>query len=303
METSPAASEVNHRPALLTMIGVAAIVAGVAYAGLCIAMIFLQVTDQYEPFLTVIAGASLVLAVIRFSVGRGLLRLRRRARIFEVAYSVVWVLVGVYAIRAAEGDREIMTPAAASLTWSVFKAIYLSRRSVRDRFAVTVFAVPVQEPEEPLPAPGRRKLRLVAGIAILAAIVVAGIVATNFMGGLTSGRSRQKRTLSDMRSISTAIEAYGTDANGYPAAGSLDALVPVLVPRYIRDLPREDGWGNPYRFASNAKSYRLASAGKGGDWDRGNVWDYSEGATQSPEDDLVYGDGMWIRYPAGATAQ
>lgn len=302
MEPNPAASEVDRRPVLLTMIGIAAILASVAYAGLCIAMIFLQVTDQYEPFFTVVAGVSLVLAVIRFRVGRGLLRLRRRARIFEVVYSAVWILIGVYAIGAADGDRGIMTAAAASLSWSAFKTIYLGRRSGRDLFAAPVAGAPVQQSEEPLPAPGRRKVRLVASIAILAAIVVAGIVATNFMGGLTSGRNRQKRTMSDMRSISTAIEAYGTDVNGYPAAGSIEALVPVLVPRYIRDLPREDGWGNPYRFASNAKSYRLASAGKGGDWDRGNVWDYSEGATRNPEDDLVYGNGMWIRYP-GATSQ
>ena len=69
-------------------------------------------------------------------------------------------------------------------------------------------------------------------------------------------RSKQKRTMADMRTIATAWEARATDMNRYDAAGVPSTLAGsarqlrrrwtrMLSPTYIKTLPQNDGWGNP----------------------------------------------------------
>src|SRR5688500_4625664 len=98
-------------------------------------------------------------------------------------------------------------------------------------------------------------LIVVAIIGILAAIAIP-----NLLNALH--RTRQKRTMSDMRAIATAWEARATDSNRYNAAGALDVidlcsepithtqLAEVLVPTYSKGIPGMDGWNNPLRFST-----------------------------------------------------
>src|SRR5213593_3006566 len=91
-------------------------------------------------------------------------------------------------------------------------------------------------------------LIVVAIIGILAAIAIPNLL--NAMQ-----RSKQKRSMADIRSIATAWEARATDMNNYGAAGgqstlawgsgtnmSYTAMAGLLTPTYIKSLPRNDGW-------------------------------------------------------------
>src|SRR4051812_8099624 len=67
---------------------------------------------------------------------------------------------------------------------------------------------------------------IVAVIGILAAIAIPNLLTA-------MQRSKQKRTIADLRTIATAIEAYSSDKNAYPSVSSVEELKPLLVPTYI----------------------------------------------------------------------
>src|SRR6478609_1548627 len=96
-------------------------------------------------------------------------------------------------------------------------------------------------------------------IELLIVIAIIGILAAIAIPNLLNAvqRGKQKRTMSDMRALATAVEAYAVDNNKYPtgagcAAGVYtgDTMVvtdstsfSVLTPTYIGNPPRVDGWG------------------------------------------------------------
>src|SRR2546422_1857471 len=92
-------------------------------------------------------------------------------------------------------------------------------------------------------------------IELLIVVAIIGILAAIAIPNLLTAmqRSKQKRTMADMRAIATAWEARATDQNSYGAAGAttfawlgttvgFTALVGLLTPTYIKSLPSKDGW-------------------------------------------------------------
>jgi type II secretory pathway pseudopilin PulG len=145
--------------------------------------------------------------------------------------------------------------------------------------------------------------------AILAAIAVPNLrVAWN--------RERQKRSMADMRTIATALEARATDRNSYaitPSAVSSNAeefasLAPVsrqeleraLNPKYIRTLPVQDGWGNEFEVRVSERTYVIRSRGSD---DRFDADAYPQRVIQSFKEDLVFSNGNFIQYPEGSCSQ
>ena len=126
-------------------------------------------------------------------------------------------------------------------------------------------------------------------------------------------REPWKRTMSDMRSIATAAEAYATDENRYPVAADMDALEKVLSPTYIRKLPKKDVWGNEYAWvvSPDGQTYRLASAGSDGifDWDSRRVADKAKDADSDVPlkvlepltTDILFENGVFIQLPKAAS--
>src|SRR5919106_6333245 len=96
-------------------------------------------------------------------------------------------------------------------------------------------------------------------IELLIVVAIIGILAAIAIPNLLTAmqRSKQKRTMADMRSIATAWEARATDYNRYNAAGytALSAAITTSVldglvtPTYIRTLPGKDGWGNNWVYS------------------------------------------------------
>src|SRR5512144_3306862 len=102
-------------------------------------------------------------------------------------------------------------------------------------------------------------------IELLIVVAIIGILAAIAIPNLLTAmqRSKQKRTMADIRTIATAWEARATDVNQYSAAGltsftwpgvdvSGAALDGKLSPTYIKSLPQKDGWSRDYNFANSS---------------------------------------------------
>ncbi|HET7436749.1 MAG TPA: prepilin-type N-terminal cleavage/methylation domain-containing protein [Thermoanaerobaculia bacterium] len=147
-------------------------------------------------------------------------------------------------------------------------------------------------------------------IELLIVVAIIGILAAIAIPNLLTAmqRSKQKRTMADMRSIATAWEARATDTNTYNAAGavtfpgnaiSLPALSAKLSPTYIKSFPVKDAWGDSWNTTADANEYSIRSYGKGGTPD-GTV---NAGATTKFTCDIVYSNGSFVTYPEGVQTQ
>lgn len=120
-------------------------------------------------------------------------------------------------------------------------------------------------------------------------------------------KPQDQRTMSDLRTVATAIEAYATDENHYPKVSSYGELKSIISPTYIRDVPEKDAWGTPYRYSVSADGahYRLASAGSDRQFEAGSdtIAFFDEKnrppviASTRPEADIIYQDGGFVQAP------
>lgn len=145
-------------------------------------------------------------------------------------------------------------------------------------------------------------------IIVISVGSVLAFVVPNVLTALNT--SRQKRSMADMRSLATALEARATDTNTYaidslPVSSTatdftaltpvpLDAVERALIPKYMRKPVRLDGWGNEFEFRLSAKTYAIRSRGSDGDADPVIRFNYR---IQSFEEDLVFIGGNFTQYP------
>lgn len=166
-------------------------------------------------------------------------------------------------------------------------------------------------------------------IELLIVVAIIGILAAIAIPNLLTAiqRAKQKRTMSDMRTIATAWEARATDLNRYNAAGAITAITrcsnalaigalsSAVSPTYIKLMPEHDGWGNVLRFYADqpwndtkaASNYIVWSAARNGNSSGTSGWDATAsspgGATTNFNDDIVFSNGTFIQYPEGVQAQ
>src|SRR5215210_4403319 len=110
-------------------------------------------------------------------------------------------------------------------------------------------------------------------IELLIVVAIIGILAAIAIPNLLTAlqRSRQKRSMADMRSVATAWEARATDTNSYTAAGvniswpaptrDIGAIEAMLVPTYTRKFAAYDGWGTRFQIGFSNRSYSIESLG------------------------------------------
>ena len=72
------------------------------------------------------------------------------------------------------------------------------------------------------------------------------------------------RTTADLRTISTALEAYRREQGSYVTADSGRNLIDALAPRYLPVVLRLDAWSNEFAYRGTPTSYKLSSAGPDG---------------------------------------
>ncbi len=130
--------------------------------------------------------------------------------------------------------------------------------------------------------------------------IMASIAIPNMINAVNRGR--QKRTMADMRTVATAMEAFRVDHDAYPKTdGWSDCadLAGQLAPEYLKELPATDGWGFALRCWSDGQHYRVVSQGKDGQPDQDWSGEIEESPTSSFESDIVFVDGQFLVYPKG----
>ena len=147
-------------------------------------------------------------------------------------------------------------------------------------------------------------------IELLIVIAIIGILAAIAIPNLLNAvqRGKQKRTMSDMRALATAIESYCVDNNFYPSAAcnpgtyttsgtALDlSSFTNLQPTYIAQVPRQDGWGRFMDYAVDNALFRYNIRSFGRD---GSAQTFSCGTTTDFNDDILYSNGTFIQWPEG----
>ncbi len=172
-------------------------------------------------------------------------------------------------------------------------------------------------------------------IELLIVVAIIGIIAAILIPNLLDAlqKAKQKVTMSDERTIGGALFSWTTDVVSASAAGrastdwvappdavDCDDLSEVLVSpsnpqSYLQELPCDDGWGNDYTFTvrggDDATASELQQPGSilgivsfGRDaiaGPIGTVSSYPRGAfiATDYDQDIVWSDGYFIRYPSG----
>jgi type II secretion system protein G len=155
-------------------------------------------------------------------------------------------------------------------------------------------------------------------IELLIVVAIIGILAAIAIPNLLTAmqRSRQKRTMADMRTIATAWEARATDVNQYGAAGlsfpppneAITAgLQSRLQPTYVKVTPVFDGWSQPFNVGTttDGNSYSIASGGANKEFELSGASSVAAGemTTQNFDCDIIYSDGTFVVYPDGVQSQ
>ncbi|OGF67976.1 MAG: hypothetical protein A2Y62_22045 [Candidatus Fischerbacteria bacterium RBG_13_37_8] len=115
-------------------------------------------------------------------------------------------------------------------------------------------------------------------------------------------RGKQTKTIAQMRTLSTALEAYLADNNEYPPlkkkkiSGTMEEVLKAILEKegIISEVPLADDWGNAFFYEkTDTDTYTLTSYGRDGK--PGNC--SGKGTEKSYDDDIVITSGEFTCIP------
>ena|ERR1700756_2259520 len=130
-------------------------------------------------------------------------------------------------------------------------------------------------------------------------LILATLVAATTLSARAAGATDAEKaaaTMSAMRSIATAVEAYATDHNAYPAGNKIEDATAAVGTIYIRVMPEKDGWGTAFRYWSDGSKYRIVSCGSDTACDESTWGEVSNDPLPSYAADAVYQNGAFLRF-------
>ena len=158
-------------------------------------------------------------------------------------------------------------------------------------------------------------------IELLIVIAIIGLIAAMLIPNLLDAmqKTKQKRTMADMRITGTALFSWLTDEVGAAAAGQVNSNVTlasygtqksmaimesILVPTYLQVVPPRDGWKFPYEYYLKTGSLvherqvmLIRSQGRNKAF---SASDYTVTSFDSTDydQDIVWADGFMVRWPS-----
>ena len=152
-------------------------------------------------------------------------------------------------------------------------------------------------------------------IELLIVVAIIGIIVAIAIPNLLNAiqRAKQRRSMGDIRTTATAIEAYAVDLNRYPPAAGYTIPTGVTInatlgnisnyvsPTYVKQVPLADGW-NSWFLASvdgTGSIYVLASTGRDGTATGLTASASLAGPTTDFNADIVYVNGSFVQWPEG----
>jgi type II secretion system protein G len=134
-------------------------------------------------------------------------------------------------------------------------------------------------------------------VELLVVVAIIGILASIAVVNLQSAldKSKQRRTMTNIRSVATAVMAYGADFGYLPADGLQgNALRDSLRPNVFKDLTVLDAWNNNLVYNTDQLHYTVESYGRDGTDGPADITN----ATRSQfENDIVMVDGLFTSSP------
>ena len=281
------------RPGVVTFIAVLDILGGLLFGASAAAMLFFSLRaggDEDMAFALVYGAIVGVFAVAALVAGIGLFLMRPFGRVVQIVLSCIGLLgfpLGtiinglILYYLLTPGVRVLFSgKAAEELTPIEVAAVVQTRGGAAAAIAIVLIAI--------------------VGIGVIG--IMSAIAIPNLLTAMQ--RSKQKRTMADIRSIATAVEAYAVDNNRYPE-GSLEELAPQIEGGYIKTLPRMDGWETPMLYRGidcqrgACQGYMIASGGKNGELEVDLDGDLSElGPIDNFNGDIIYSNGTFISWPS-----
>jgi len=274
------------RPAIVSVLAILQLLSGTVMLLASLGIVIFA-EDKTKPVILVAAFVMILVATLQFICGHGLWRLKNYGRIIQLVFS--WIgLLGF--------------PLGTII--SILILIYLNKPEIKILFSGKTPQQLTNEESQILASVKPQNMGTVAaivGVAIIVLVAMSGIIAAiaipNFLNAVQRGK--QKRTVSELRIIALACEAYATDYNAYPKTQPIEDLSKVLQPTYIKVLPLVDGWGHPFRYQDlNSQGYVVASTGKDGLLEYEDLGNYMRNtATRSFNNDIVFSNGGFVQYP------
>lgn len=130
--------------------------------------------------------------------------------------------------------------------------------------------------------------------------IVAAIAIPNLINAIN--RSKQKRTMADIRTVGTCMEAFAVDNMIYPTTDGwvpCSELADQLSPLYIHSLPTTDGWEQPLMCTSDGRNYTIVSGGRDTSIEQNYSMEFESHGTINMDEDIVYRNGVFEIYPSG----